>query len=87
MNPLTYLVVNLAVVALLLRGGVEVNAGKLTQGEVIALINYMSQILLSLLRLADLVVSVTRALASGMRVNEILNTTRRCRIPARQSWR
>ena len=60
--------------ALLLRGGVEVDAGKLTQGEVIALINYMSQILLSLLRLADLVVSVTRALASGMRVNEILNT-------------
>ena len=59
---------------LLLRGGVEVDAGKLTQGEVIALINYMSQILLSLLRLADLVVSVTRALASGMRVNEILNT-------------
>ena len=74
MNPLTYLVVNLAVVALLLRGGVEVDAGKLTQGEVIALINYMSQILLSLLRLADLVVSITRALASGMRVNEILNT-------------
>ena len=74
MNPLTYLVVNLAVVALLLRGGVEVDAGALTQGEVIALINYMSQILLSLLRLADLVVSVTRALASGMRVNEILNT-------------
>lgn len=74
MNPLTYLVVNLAVVALLLRGGMEVDAGALTQGEVIALINYMSQILLSLLRLADLVVSVTRALASGMRVNEILNT-------------
>ena len=74
MNPLTYLVVNLAVVALLLRGGMEVDAGALTQGEVIALINYMSQILLSLLRLAELVVSVTRALASGMRVNEILNT-------------
>ena len=73
-DELAYLVVNLAVVALLLRGGVEVDAGKLTQGEVIALINYMSQILLSLLRLADLVVSVTRALASGMRVNEILNT-------------
>ena len=71
MNPLTYLVVNLTLVALLLRGGVEVDAGALTQGEVIALINYMSQILLSLLRLADLVVSVTRALASGMRVNEI----------------
>lgn len=74
MNPLTYLVVNLTVVALLLLGGREVNTGSLTQGEVIALINYMSQILLSLLRLADLVISVTRALASGLRVNEILNT-------------
>lgn len=74
MNPLTYLVVNLTVIALLLLGGREVNVGNLTQGEVIALINYMSQILLNLLRLADLVISVTRALASGMRVNEILNT-------------
>lgn len=74
MNPLTYLVVNLTVIALLLLGGREVNTGNLTQGEVIALINYMSQILLNLLRVADLVISVTRALASGMRVNEILNT-------------
>lgn len=74
MNPLTYLVVNLTVIALLLLGGREVDTGTLTQGEVIALINYMSQILVNLLRLADLVISVTRALASGMRVNEILNT-------------
>lgn len=74
MNPLTYLVVNLTVIALLLFGGREVNVGNLTQGEIIALINYMSQILLNLLRVADLVISVTRALASGMRVNEILNT-------------
>lgn len=74
MNPLTYLVVNLTVIALLLLGGREVNTGNLTQGEVIALINYLSQILLNLLRVADLVISVTRALASGMRVNEILNT-------------
>ncbi len=74
MNPLTYLVVNLTVIALLILGGREVDTGNLTQGEIIALINYMSQILLSLLRLADLVISVTRALASGMRVNEILNT-------------
>lgn len=74
MNPLTYLVVNLTVIALLLLGGREVNTSNLTQGEVIALINYMSQILLNLLRVADLVISVTRALASGMRVNEILNT-------------
>lgn len=74
MNPMTYLVVNLAVIALLMRGGHEVNNGALTQGEIIALINYMNQILVNLLRLADLIISVTRALASGMRVNEILNT-------------
>ena len=82
MNPLTYLVVNLTVVALLLAGGREVDTGTLTQGEVIALINYMCQILLSLLRLADLVISVTRALASGMRVNEILNTATTMPDPA-----
>lgn len=82
MNPLTYLVVNLTVIALLLLGGRAVDTGSLTQGEVIALINYMSQILLSLLRLADLVISVTRALASGMRVNEILNTATSMPDPA-----
>ena len=74
MNPLTYLVVNLGIIAILVRGGQQVNNGALTQGQIIALINYMSQILISLLRLADLVISVTRALASGARVNEILNT-------------
>lgn len=74
MNPLTYLLVNLAIVILLMRGGVEVDTGALTQGEIIALINYMGQILTNLLRMADLVISITRALASGIRVLEILNT-------------
>ena len=74
MNPLTYLVVNLGIIAILVRGVQQVNTGALTQGQILALINYMSQILISLLRLADLVISVTRALASGARVNEILNT-------------
>ena len=74
MNPLTYLVVNLGIIAILVRGGQQVDTGALTQGQILALINYMSQILISLLRLADLVISVTRALASGARVNEILNT-------------
>ena len=74
MNPMTYIVVNLGIVAVLLRGGQYVDAGSLTQGEIIALISYMNQILASLLRLADLVVSVTRAVASGIRVNELLNT-------------
>ncbi|MEE0801480.1 MAG: ABC transporter ATP-binding protein [Gemmiger sp.] len=74
MNPLTYLIVNLGIIAILLRGGVQVDQGLLTQGEIIALINYMSQILTNLLRMADLVISVTRALASGIRVSEILAT-------------
>lgn len=74
MNPLTYLIVNLGIIAVLLRGGVQVDTGALTQGEVIALINYMNQILINLVRVADLVVSITRALASAMRVSEILDT-------------
>ncbi len=74
MNPMTYVVVNLGILAVLLRGGRYVDAGSLTQGEIIALISYMNQILASLLRLADLVISVTRAVASGIRVNELLNT-------------
>ena len=53
----TYLIVNLGVIAILMRGGLQVNSGALTQGEIIALINYMNQILINLLRIADLVVS------------------------------
>ena len=86
MNPLTYLVVNLTVIALLQFGGREVNVGNLTQGEVIALINYMSQILTNLLRIADLVISVTRALASGLRVSEILNTPTTMPDPPPGRW-
>src|SRR5699024_1714569 len=74
MNTMTCVVVNLGILAVLLRGGRYVDAGSLTQGEIIALISYMNQILASLLRLADLVISVTRAVASGIRVNELLNT-------------
>ena len=74
MNPLTYLIVNLGVIAVLWNGGHQVDTGALSQGEIIALINYLSQILLSLLRMADLVISVTRAIASSLRVTEVLNT-------------
>lgn len=75
MNPMTYLIVNFGIIVVLVRGGALVNEGALTQGEIIALISYMNQILTNLLRMADLVISVTRALASGIRVNELLNTT------------
>ena len=82
MTPLTYLIVNLGVIAILMRGGLQVNSGALTQGEIIALINYMNQILINLLRIADLVVSVTRALARGIRASEILNTKSTMTDPA-----
>ena len=79
MNPLTYLVVNLGVIAVLWYGGREVDTGALTQGEITALINYLSQILLNLLRVADLVIVATRAIASALRVTEVLNTP--CTMP------
>lgn len=73
MNPVTYLMVNLAIVCILWTGGSEVFHGSLTQGQVIALISYMTQILMALLALAVLVMSVTKALASAVRVNEIFD--------------
>lgn len=71
LNPLTYMIVNLGVVAILYFGGLQVNAGELTQGEVIALINYMFQILAELVKLANLIILLSRAFASLGRVNAI----------------
>ncbi|NME43521.1 ABC transporter ATP-binding protein [Faecalicoccus pleomorphus] len=71
LNPLTYLIVNLGVIAILYFGGLQVNAGELTQGEVIALINYMFQILTELVKLANLIILLSRAFASLGRVNAI----------------
>lgn len=72
MNPLTYVVVNLAIAAIILQGGKEVDAGVITQGEVIALVNYMTQILNALVALQILIVSFTKAVASAKRINEVL---------------
>ena len=74
MNPITYLIVNLGAIAILWHGGRQVDAGALTQGEVMALLNYLSQILLNLLRIADMVIIMTRAVASAVRVSEVLAT-------------
>lgn len=71
MNPLTFVLVNLAIVAILWVGGHQVQAGILSQGEIVALINYMSQILLALTALANLMLIFTRAAACAVRVNEI----------------
>ncbi len=73
MNPLTYVVVNLAIAAIIMQGGKEVNDGVITQGAVIALVNYMTQILNALVALQVLIVSFTKAVASAKRINEVLD--------------
>lgn len=71
MNPITYVIVNIALVLILNQGAIQVNAGNITQGEVIALINYMSQILIELVKLANLIITLTKSLACANRVNEV----------------
>ena len=71
LNPATCVIMNFAVMAILWMGGKEVNSGNLTQGDVVALVNYMSQILIALVALANLIVAVTKALASAGRINEV----------------
>lgn len=68
MNPVTYVIVNGAIIALIYVGAIQVNVGNLTQGEVIAIINYMSQILVELVKLANLIITITKALACADRV-------------------
>ena len=72
MNPVTYVIINGATVFLLYTGAIQVDAGALTQGEVVALVNYMSQILVELIKLANLIVTITKAVACGNRVQSIL---------------
>ena len=72
MNPLTYLLINGAVIALLWTGALRVESGALTQGQVVALVNYMSQILVELIKLANLIVTVARALACAGRIRTVL---------------
>lgn len=71
MNPLTYVVVNVGLIALLYIGAVRVEAGILSQGQVVALVNYMSQILVELVKLASLIITVTKAVACGNRIQGI----------------
>lgn len=72
LNPLTYVILNLAIAAIVWFGGIRVNIGQLTQGEVIAFVNYMTQISLALVVVANLVVLFTKAAASSARINEVL---------------
>ncbi len=73
MNPVTYVIINVATLLLIWTGAVRVDRGYITQGEVVALVSYMSQILVELIKLANLIVSVTKAIACGKRVADILD--------------
>ncbi len=73
MNPLTYVIINLAIIWLIHIGAVRVTAGLLTQGAVLALYNYMSQILVELIKFANLIITITKAVASGNRISAVLD--------------
>lgn len=85
MNPLTYVAVNLGIIALLANGGVKVSVGDMEQGDVVALLDYMSQILVELVKLANTIVLLTRALASGRRVAGVLEVKSSMEFPAAES--
>ena len=82
MNPLTYVIINLAIVALLYVGSIEINIGGMASGDVIALVNYMNQILVELVKLANLIVQVSKALACAGRVQAVLDTKPGMEFPA-----
>ncbi len=85
MNPLTYVIVNGAIIALIYTGAIQVNVGNLTQGDVVAIINYMSQILVELVKLANLIVLVSKAIASADRVAAILEITNEEVVPEKEA--
>lgn len=71
-NPITFIIINCATLVVIFTGGKQVYGGMITQGEVVALVNYMSQILVELIKLANLIVQVTKAVASGNRIADVL---------------
>lgn len=78
MNPLTYALINLATIVLIWQGAMQVNLGSLQQGQVVALYNYMAQMIIELIKLANLIITINQAIACGQRVKRVLA------IPARQ---
>ena len=85
MNPVTYIVINGAVIALVWTGAWQVENGVITQGEVVALVNYMSQILVELIKLANLIVTITKAIACGNRIQSVFELQPSLRNPAAQT--
>lgn len=85
MNPATYILINIAVVALIYTGAVRVDAGALTQGAVVALYNYMAQILTELIKLADLIISISKALTGAGRIADVLDKKSSLTYPERSA--
>ncbi|MGN0374004.1 MAG: ABC transporter ATP-binding protein [Butyrivibrio sp.] len=81
MNPVTFVVVNVAMVVLIYTGAIQVDNGILKQGQVVALVNYMSQILVELVKLANLIIQITKALASARRIQEVFDTESTMEFP------
>lgn len=71
LNPITYVIVNLSIVLIIYVGGLRIDTGRLTQGEVISLINYMSQVLVELIKLSNLIINLTKAVACGNRIYDV----------------
>lgn len=71
LNPITYVIVNLSIVLIIYVGGLRVDTGRLKQGEVISLINYMSQVLVELIKLSNLIINLTKSVACGNRINDV----------------
>ncbi len=82
LNPATFVIINLAIALLIWIGAIRVDSGALSQGQVVALYNYMSQILVELVKLASLIITMTRAVASGNRIRDILALTPSMKSPA-----
>ncbi|MCI8661059.1 MAG: ABC transporter ATP-binding protein [Lachnospiraceae bacterium] len=84
MNPVTYVIINLAIVAVVWTAGKQVDAGIITQGETVALVNYMSQILVELIKMANLIVSISKALACANRISTVLDEKSSIMDPAKK---
>ena len=74
MNPVTYVIINIAIILLIYIGAIRVEAGLLTQGAIVALYNYLSQILIELIKLANLIITITKSVACGNRIQSVLET-------------
>ena len=87
MNPITYVIINGAVAVLIWTGAIQVDSGIITQGEVVALVNYMSQILVELIKLANLIITISKALACAGRIAAVLETEPDMTASAPEEWK